>query len=306
MTPPTDRPSSNDRVEVQTRKTGPNQWVQGKIKEVVRGGAFVLTDLGRSNFYNWKEIKLLPKPAKPKQPAIGVPLTSTLGEVLASKPPPPVAPPAAPPPVTYGQPASVLNGKPGPKPGSAASPALAASVGRRITRRHTLTPIGNLFKAVRLQHGLSQKAIAQKLYPKGKAYDQFISLIELGDRIPNDEELLSFSIAFGNDLDELIKARDDSGQVVAPGKTANAVPRGFADGIRAREAAAAQAQPEPPVPAPTLPAAAPLPPPPSVPGRQSFALLVEAIERLVPMPSSREQRGKWMQLVQELFELSAE
>ena len=278
-------------IDVHTRKTGPNQWMRGRVKDVHGRGCFVILDSGQTNFYYWNDLRPVPM-VKRAPPG---PLTAKLSDVVAAKPPPAY---------TVVPTSPIPTQTPTDKPNKTPAPATSQAPDREkvkpmsgptrngrppIKLRHTPTPIGDLFRKVRLQNGLSQSATGKKL----NEYDQVISKIELGDKLPTDDNLLAFAQEFNYPIQELIDLRAQS-VIHAP--------------VPAEQQPAPKAVQTKPNGSAFQPSSTATEFPPSkragLTGRISFAQLADEIERLVPVPADRERRSAWMGLVQHLYELT--
>lgn len=187
--------------KVQRRGPAGITWVEGTIKETSGRGAFVRTKEGNSSFYRWTEISFPDNPTikatapqMPKHLVTKAPL-ATLGDKLPAlsvvrdslQQPLPLKPPVAP--MSFGPaPAPVV--EPQRKPAKS-----------KTARMHTLTQIGSLLRAARMQHAWSQDQVAQKL----GISNQRVSKIELGWP-PSSDELDRFSILFNIELEVLLDA----------------------------------------------------------------------------------------------------
>lgn len=207
--------TKKDRCLVKILRPGKDPtWIGATILDANKGGAYCKADQGTERFFHWNEVKPSEETGKRRTLA-------SIGEIVGNKlrQVPPyldVAPePQAPPPRPPAEPQSgvlLISRKELAAMGdSRVDDDEERDDGEPMRRRHNahahkLTPIGELFRRMRLEKGQSQISIAEILGTTNSR----VSQIELGKSIPTEDELLAFAEAFRLEIDELLRLRDES------------------------------------------------------------------------------------------------
>lgn len=250
-------------------------YVDGHVKEPSGRGCFIVTSDGNSNFYRWTEVEFpLVEPKVERKPTAPKSL-ATLGDVL--KPALAVVKPA---PAPEPEPEPVP--EPAPKP--ARKPRGPDRAPRRA-RRHEPTLVGNMVRNARLKRGLSQAQAGVELGIKAGR----LCVIELGDDMPSDDELVLFAAGLDLPLDSLKLACVSAATL-------------YDEPAPEPESAPAMFVPPPPPVEPVFQPTIPSPPPPAQ-GIDDFQAFIDELDALVAMPRDREKRAEWFTAARALFKL---
>lgn len=274
---------------------GAPAWKAGVVRETSGKGAFIVVN-GNAAFYNWSDIRPvqreeLPKPSTMKAPLTAIAGVTNLKDFTKHEPifargtgddddlviPYPDARVGQS--LTFGgvadDPINTVDGSPGRRVGTAP----------RLQKPHRVTRCGEVFRRVRLSKCLQQEAVAQILGSNNRV----VSCIELGDKLPSDNELLRFAEWSGYDLGDLELKRDaDQRQFwkQTPAEPKEEKPPVHQNDLRPRP-----------------PFQPPAPPTPALAGPVDFIDFLHSLKSLVPCPQQAEQRSLWMTAAEQLWEL---
>lgn len=293
------------------------KWHEAVIKDTNKYGAHCqLLNSPGQRFWHWRDVRPCARTEMPRvsaslgevarlhqelqqatEPPRRTPLPAPPALVAALAPVPPVSPPAT----------LVRLARPEPEKSEPLPP--FPLDGRGAFRVESTSELGQLIRNERLRLRLSQRELGKILTPHAGNVNSRISRIEVGDDIPNDDELLILADALRVDLDRLIAIRDRDRVAFDERKKREQKNKSARERIAARrqEKAAAEGREirhrsSLYRDAPSAPASKPI-----AASSQRFDVLedfMEALIAIVPMPADSEQRRAWFRCARELFEIA--